>query len=115
MDEERYDTVSSDSNYSLSLSDFLDSDEENNEQFEEYVDDSIIDTNVQGRKEGVIEKEKTAGKGTELADSDELKSIGKLSEGEKDNSNFLKFNEVIDFSKPMDLKLEKKFCFSQCV
>ena len=48
-------------------------------------------------------------KEAKLTDSNELKSIGSSSNSEGDKSIFPKFNEIIDFSKPIDLKLKILF------
>ena len=47
MNEEENDTTNSASDHSQPLSDFLFFDEEDDELFEEYVDDPVIDTKVE--------------------------------------------------------------------
>ena len=81
MDEEGYDIISSDSDHSQSLSDFLVSNEEDDELFEEYVDNSVADINIERQEEGLVEEEEIIGKEPEIADSDELTTIGSSSRG----------------------------------
>ena len=47
MNKKGYDTISSDNDRSQPLSDFLGSDEEDDELFEEFFDDSITNTNIE--------------------------------------------------------------------
>ena len=56
-----------------------------------------------------MKEEEIVGKESELADSDELKSIGSSSDRKGDSSSFLEFNELKDFSKPINLKLKMLF------
>lgn len=91
----------------LPLTDFKKGDEEDDDLFEDYIDDLVTAIEVHKQQEKEIGKaDELMGKETELPNSDEVRSLGSSSK-EKDlvTFRFSKFNEAIDFSRPIELKL----------